>query len=182
MLSFKGENNEFQQLVHSVSRHLTPGTVLFELERMQLVERTPRGLRMKESIDFVGDNPEKGFELLSNDINSLISAVEENVFDRQKVSNVHYRAFFDNIYDKDLPLVRRWLARESKRFAKRVQDFLAKHDRDLNLHDDEELIAGKEVSFGFYSLTSHPEDGDWGKADDYSAEESSRRKTRNKIP
>ncbi|MCB0355102.1 MAG: hypothetical protein KDD64_16335, partial [Bdellovibrionales bacterium] len=88
VLSFKGENNEFQQLVHSVSRHLTPGTVLFELERMQLVERTPRGLRMKESIDYVGDNPEKGFELLSNDINSLISAVEENVFDRQKVSNV----------------------------------------------------------------------------------------------
>ena len=155
VLTYKGSDSEFADLVKSVSKHVHPTSVLSELERMDAIEKTARGIRLKRETFNYSYNVEEGFSLLSKDIGSMLTAVEENMFNRQKSSNLHLRTEFDNITYEEILEIRRWLVTEGKAFHRRAREFLSKYDRDIN----PELGEGgekAEVVLGAYSLTTPP--------------------------
>ena len=106
----------------SISQHLKPGTVLFELKRLGIVEVTSRGVKRKMQLPGTIQNPEDGFELLSQDLDTLITAVTENiVHGDSKISNLHIRTEYDNIYVKDLEKAKWWLIEERKSLSSKSQ-------------------------------------------------------------
>ena len=95
-LAFEGERSEFMRLVASVSRDLNPYTVLFELERLGAVRRCEGKLVLAvESYEPAGD-AEEGLRLLAEDVGDLTGAVEENIFAREEVPNLHIKTEYDN--------------------------------------------------------------------------------------
>lgn len=157
ILSCEGDKCEFNSLVREVTQAVHPGTVLFELTRLGLVEKTPKGLKMKKQMLSFASNPVKGFELLAHDIDALVKAVEENLAREHEVSNLHIRTEYDNVIVARLPEVRRWIAREGKAFHKKVRNFLAKHDKDLAPKSKaSSLPGGARVTVTAFSLTALP--------------------------
>lgn len=155
-LGYKGCDSDFTQLVESVSTALKPGTVLFELERAGYVERSQAQVALlRESFTFQSD-PRKAFELLAKDIDALIVAVEQNILKQQVISNLHLHTAFDNVFQKDIPKIRRWLLNEGKKFHKRARTYISRYDKDINPAAEEEL-AGAGVVLSAFSITTQPD-------------------------
>jgi len=155
VLSYKGENSDFETLVAVLGKHAYPGSMLFELERAGLVEKTARGLRLKREEAPAIKNPNEGYEFLSEDIDDLIQSVEENLLTDKFPSNLHMRTTFDNIFLDKLPEVRRWLLNHGRRFHKEARDYLASFDKDLTQlkKSDEARAAGGRVALSAYSIS-----------------------------
>lgn len=153
ILTHKGRDSEFRELVETVTKHTDPGTILFELERANAVKIVDDGVKLFEGIVRVGDNTEFGYNLLADDMGRLIASIEENL-SIPRISNVHITTNYDRIIVKDIPKIRRWLLEESKAFHKKVRGFLASHEADQGTstaaNDDEVGWA----SFCSFSVTS----------------------------
>lgn len=154
-LTCNGDNSEFYHLVRSVSTNIKPGSILSEMERMGLVERSSRGVRLSKRVQTCGGDPEKLFDLLSRDVDTLITAVEENIFTEGESPNLHIRTEYDNIYKSDLPAIRAWILEEGKEFHRRVREFLSRYDKDITSRPSGE--AGATVAVGAFSLISDPD-------------------------
>ncbi|WKZ56581.1 MAG: DUF6502 family protein [Bdellovibrionota bacterium] len=152
VLSFGGPTSDFSVLVRSVSSSLNSGTVLFELERIGAVSRTAKGIRMSEDFHRFGADPEKAFAVVGSDIGSLLHAVDENVFRRKKLTNVHLRTEYDNVFAGDLPKIRGWLSKEAGEFHRKLRKFLSRSDKDL-VKDRVDEDAGCRVAITSFSLT-----------------------------
>ncbi len=160
VLTYRGDDNEFRDLVSAVSSDLNAGTIFFELERKQLITRTPRGIRLIWDSAVQHDDSEKALGIVGKDINSLLFAAEENVKKVHTVKNLHVRTEADNIYLADSDEVRRWLYTQGQAFHKRVRAFLAKHDKDLNARSKGDGRARVRVSIGSYSHIQLPDGPD----------------------
>ena len=132
ILTFDGKEGEFAKLINSVSSDPNPYSILFELERIGAVETTPRGIRLKTQEYIISSDVKQSFSHLAQDSDDLITAVEENIFVSPEDPNLHLRTEYDNIGTKSLPVIRRWLVKEGSAFHRRMREFLAKYDRDLN--------------------------------------------------
>lgn len=154
-LTVGGDESEFYQLVSRVSKHLNPGTVLFELERSGVVER--RGRRVKRARQLVSsERPEDAYRLLAKEVQTLITCVEQNVTQEPEQTNLHVRTEYDNIFVNDLPQIRRWLIDEGKAFHRRLRNFLAKHDRDVSPKKNQDAAGGRVV-VSVFSTVEAPE-------------------------
>lgn len=157
ILSYRGEDNEFQRLAASVTTALSSGTILFQLERMGAVEKTPRGLKLTRSVQFVQEDLEMGFEIVTKDIDGVIRAAEENLLRLKAMPNLHIRTEYDNVSSKDLPNVQKWVLDQGKAFQRRMRKYLSKFDRDIhpkNLGDDNSLDSDRcFISVGTFSLS-----------------------------
>lgn len=154
VLTFQGEDSEFHRLVSSVSKHINPGSVLKELEKTKSVERTPRGLKLVKEIDRSLDEEQWRIELLADDFESQLCAVNENIVKPEKTRNVQLRTEYDNIRVDQLEEVRHWFLQESKRVHKRLRNYLSQYDLDVNpVEEDTEHQAGGKAIFSTYSLT-----------------------------
>lgn len=153
VLSCDGPDSEFRTLVEKVSKHVNSSTVLFELQRSGAVELTAKGAKLVRRSYSLRDDALDAFGILAQDIDTLIQAVEENVDTSQKITNLHIRTDFDNIYESDLPAVRKWLASEGRAFHKRARKFLARHDKDLGPERPLRDRAGASVTLTAFSLT-----------------------------
>lgn len=153
VLSIKGPESEFRKLVLSVTRHVDPGTILFELKRAGAAQTSERGVRLVEGILRVGEDVEFGYSILAADIERLIASVEENLA-IPRISNVHISTSYENIFVHDLPKIRRWLLEESKAFHRKLRKFLAQHDADETTDVGSRRGAGGSVSFCSFSTTS----------------------------
>lgn len=131
VLSCTGPNNQFQELVASVTTTIHPAAVLRELQRLEYVEVTPRGVRLRLQFESLAGDPEQGFQLLGKDINTLIMAAEQNVLERPESSNLHVRTEYDNVVVRHLPAIRAWVREEGKAFHKRVREYVSRFDKDL---------------------------------------------------
>lgn len=152
-LSCGFNESEFNQLVYSISLHLNAGTLLYELERTGMVKRDGDQIRLVKRIDKFRTDPERGFQMVANDIDTVLCSAEENMVEKKPISNLHIRTEYDNIYESDLAKIRRWLVDEGKRFHKRARDFISQFDKDVNPRAAEEK-AGVKVSFTAVSFTS----------------------------
>ncbi len=154
VLTFRGEDNEFRELVESVSKALNAGTILFELERSKMIEKTARGIRLIAEQVWTGPGLDRAFRLLALDMASLCEAVEENAECPKRVPNLHVRTEYDNIYVKDINKVRQWVANQGITFHKRLRAYLATFDKDLNSKQSrgQEQAGGKIVITAFSKM------------------------------
>ena len=156
-LTCEGLGSEFVQLIRSVSGDLNPYTVLFELERIAAVERTRHGLRLKARMYISKGDAQQGFDLLSHDMNDLVLCVEENVLARDTTPNLHIKTEYDNIVPEALTEIRAWLVKEGATFQRRVREYLAAFDRDVN-SSLEGKGASIRVCLGTFSRVEHLND------------------------
>ncbi|MCB0330048.1 MAG: hypothetical protein KDD70_10300 [Bdellovibrionales bacterium] len=131
VLTLEGMSSEFVKLVTSVSISLNPYTVLFELERMGLVEKTTHGVKLKGRSYVTSDHGE-GFQFLAEDVADLIETVQENLDGKNATPNHHIKTEFNNIPAEYLQRIREWFDKEGASFHQRARNFLSKLDRDSN--------------------------------------------------
>jgi len=156
ILSYGSDDSEFCALVHSVSKDLNPGTVLFELERVAAVEVTARGLKLLiESYVPKGD-PLAGFNILSHDSEDLVSVVEENIFSDPDLPQFHARTVYDNVHPDALDELKRWFLKEGHEFHARVRQKVSQLDQDIN-PDSKFKGKGLKVVFSSFSAVKKEE-------------------------
>lgn len=132
VLALDDDNNEFQDLVFSVSKEFNPGALLFELERVQAVERTPKGIKLVKKEFIPSADVAESLGILAEDCNDLYNSVQENIFTVQDLPNLHRRTFFDNIIPEAIPKIKLWLMEEGIKFHKKTREMLEEFDRDYN--------------------------------------------------
>ncbi len=132
-LVLRGEDSEFFELVHSVNKSVNPYTVLFELERLKLIERDGDLIKLNASEVDLRKDEKRGIELLAEDINTLFKAVDENIF-LEKLDKPHHHIAtrFDNVALDALPKIRTWFLKEGDKFHAKARKYLARFDKDLN--------------------------------------------------
>ena len=152
-LAIQGKQSEFVDLVQSVSADLNPYTVLFELERSGLAERSKSGLKLISRLYVPKGNVESGFDLLAKDMEDLVFAVSENIFEKTENPNLHIRTEYDNIPLEYYEPIRKWLLEAGSGIHEKARDFLSKKDRDLNpeLKKKSESKSGLRVIFGTFA-------------------------------
>ena len=156
ILSYGTEDSEFHSLVRSVSSNINPTTVLLELERSGAVQKSPHGVKLIRTEQQVAIDEEQLRDLLSRDLNDLVTAVEDNIQTPSNVlGNLHLRTEYDNIYVKDLPAIRTWLLEQGRDFHRRIRQFLSGFDKDVSPDLNPDQPAGGRVSVTAFSL-SHP--------------------------
>jgi hypothetical protein len=156
VLSCDGFDSEFAGLVRYFSQDLYFGTILFELERVGLVERTPRGVKLKSAIYDSTANPEDAYRMLAQDTEAISLTIEENVFEQPELPQLHIRNNYDNIRVDDLPKIRRWLLEEGGKFQNRVERFLSRFDQDNNPKPNKE--GGGNIVVTVFSHIATPEE------------------------
>ena len=152
VLSHKGQDNEFKELIEAVSTHLSPGTVLFELERAGAIEQTKNGVKLLTSVYVPRKQPEESLELIASDAEDLIQASLDNLEAQDKFPNYQVLVYYDNIDDQDLSSIRKWLFDRCYKFHQQVDKFLSKYD--LDLYPDPKRKGGNRVAVGLYSRTT----------------------------
>lgn len=149
VLKYSGENSEFGELVETVSTDVGQATVLFELCRIGAAETTARGVKLLQPEQELESKPERVLDLLSRDTDTLVSVVEDNIYNTPDPRHPHSRTEYDNIFESDLPQIRKWLSREAALFHQKVRKYLSKHDKDLN--PEREEPAGARVVLGSFA-------------------------------
>ncbi len=154
-LTYIGEKSEFEKLVKSVSKEIGPKAILNELKRIGCVTESGSKLKVINASASRDTDPSEGLKLLSRDLNTYATLVEENLYLIRKDRNHHYRTEFDDIYADDIPKVRKWLFEEGAKFHQKIRTFLAKHDREIT-PKKRKKEAKKKVVFLSASWTDMP--------------------------
>lgn len=150
-LSTKGKNSEFAHLVRSVSRELNPYSVLFELERSAMVERSPGGIKLKAQVYVPKGDYQQSLQLLARDSEDLAEAVLENISENETVKNLHIKTEYDNISPMHLSEIKHWLLKEGDAFHERASRYLASFDKDITPGRSKEEGRAR-ISLGSFSL------------------------------
>ncbi|MCB9030263.1 MAG: hypothetical protein H6619_04365 [Deltaproteobacteria bacterium] len=157
VLTIDGDNCEFNRLVRTISRDIHPGTVLFELERINAVERTPNGVKLIARSYVPKHNPAEGFRLLAEDTSDLMMTIEDNIFlDDNVEPNLHAKTEYDSVPAEDAEKIRSWLVKEGSALHQKARNYLAQFDTDIN---PKKKGTGKlvRVVLGSYGRVAPPE-------------------------
>ena len=153
ILSIEGPESEFAELVSSVSKDLNPYTVLFELERAGLIEKTSKGAKLtKPSYQPSKQNIEASLQMLNRDATDLYDAVDENIYKDEEIKNLHINTEFDNVPADQLPKIKKELLKRGAAFQSEIKKYLEQFDRDVN-----PSVTGEgrsRVSVGVFSVTN----------------------------
>lgn len=158
VLTCTGEESEFEQLVRAVSSDVKPATVLSELVRVGIAKQEGERVKLVRAVDSYAKatDPSKAFEILSRDMESLVTAVEQNVEGVYEVGNLHTRTEYDRVYPEDIPRIRRWLVKAGNSFHHSVRGYVSKSDEDLNPKEGKKGSA-RVVTVSF-SWTTPPQE------------------------
>lgn len=152
VLNAEGRNSEFSELVESVTGgDLGAYPILHEMERLGIIEKKGSRVKLLWRDYVVDSDSKKGISLLAEDSNDLANAIEENIFNRSELPNLHLKTSFDKIDSSKMEAIRKWLLEEGSLFHKKVRNYLASFDADTN-----PKIICKEpirVVYGSFSLT-----------------------------
>lgn len=151
----EGSESEFAQLVREVSQDLNPYTVLFELERAELVERVDGKVKLLRQVYIPIGDRSQGFELLAYDIEDLITTVEHNTIGKPEYPEVHIKTHYDNITPEALPRIRAWFKEKGLALHAEARAFLSRFDLDLNPQLKGKR-GGMRVGIGSFSFTNEP--------------------------
>lgn len=150
ILTYKGENSEFHELVQLVSKDTNAPAMLFEMKRIGAVEETARGLKLLTTESVLRNIPERSLNLLYRNIDSLVRAAEENMSRENEERYYYLRTEFDNIPPSQIETIRAWLLEKGKEFHKQARSYLAGFDRDLSVEPiDDDSGRAKVVVGGF---------------------------------
>jgi len=123
------DDEEFRRLVYLVSRDLNAATVLFQLERLGVAEKTQKGVRLKRSTSMLQDDVRTAFKRMAADIADLNTIVQENLEGAAETPHMYTRIEHTNLLQSSVPVIRRWLIDEGRLFHERLSRFLARHDK-----------------------------------------------------
>jgi len=155
-LSSEGGDSDFAQLVRSVSLDLNPATVLFELERLGLVEIEGKSIRLLWDAYQISGDIDAAYTLLQRDITTLVESVDSNIPQKSAIPNLHLSTQFDNISQAGLAKIRQWLLQKGAAFHAEVREFVGSFDKDINPTRYAE-DGGARVTVGSFSLCENPE-------------------------
>ena len=158
VLGVEGDTSDFFKLVTKVSSDVNPYTIRFEMERLGLIQRTPRGVKLVSSFrDLNKSSLKELYGVLGMDLNDLFLAVEENVFETTDIKHLHLRTEYDSIQKSALSEIKNWLLDEGSRFHRRARDFLSQFDSDLNpkVKEEEEKMRISVGTFSFAEKSEH---------------------------
>ncbi|MCB0352448.1 MAG: hypothetical protein KDD64_02950 [Bdellovibrionales bacterium] len=155
-LTYRGEGNEFAELVKSVNADMEPGSALNELNRMRLVKVGDQKVSLQRLHFSVSADSDAFFHLLSDQIETVIESLAESSYGDIEPQHHHLRTEYDNIFLDEIPAVRAWIEREGKKLHKRLRLFLAERDADVCYEPSRG--AGGKVVFTSLSLASPIED------------------------
>ena len=130
-LGVEGKRSEFAQLVSTVSADLNPYTVLYEMERLDLVSRHGAVIKLTKGLFLPRGDIKQSFALLGRDVEDLCEAVQENVFNNPAVPNHHIQTEYDNIPLERVPQIKQWLFNEGAKWHRKLRSYLSQLDRDL---------------------------------------------------
>ena len=154
VLSFDGDDSEFRELVRTLSNDLTAGTVLMELERVGAVEQVRGGIKLKSRLYVPTGDLRAGYALLSEDIDDLTTAVEENLLQKLDPPHMHIKTMYDNIDPDSMDDIRNWMYREGSALHQKARNFISKFDRDINPGEKKNGKPGARVVLGTFSHIS----------------------------
>jgi hypothetical protein len=125
---------------------LGPAAVLFALERRKLIIRNRNKLRLVRGGNVESEDIIAGYRLAGLDIQTTLSAVDANLQGTDPVGHSHIRTEYDNLYERDLPKVKKWINNQVRLFHRRTRKFLAKFDSDVNPRKDKNLESGAQLA------------------------------------
>lgn len=169
-LTYIGDDSQFATLVRSFTKDLHHTTLLFEFERLGLIRKQDEQILLATEIFNLGKQPLTAFQLLSKELNDLIMAVEQNIFEvaifTKKIKpNLHISTEYTKVRVSKLDQVREWMLREGTELHKRARNFLANLDLDVSPSekveaeklDGDKLEEGVRVSLGSFSIVENIE-------------------------
>lgn len=156
VLDAQGMDSSFVQLVLSVSKDLNPYTILFEMERIGLIQKTAKGVKMLSPVALPKDKAE-GFQLLADDAEDLLEAVQTNILESPAVPNLHVKTEYTNVPGSKMQEIREWFLREGASFHQKARNFLSKFDRDVSHKSDKEDQTWR-VAVCTFSVTEQREE------------------------
>lgn len=127
-----GQKSEFAELIRSVSKDLNPATVLFELERLESVIKTDKGVRLTTETHVPRGDPIEGFNYLGRDAEDIVSTVEENVLEDPEIPQLHLRLEYDKVRQDVSEKIKMWFLKEGHAFQIRARDYVSQFDQDVN--------------------------------------------------
>ncbi len=148
-LSLEGKDNEFVELVNTVSTDLNPYAILFELERVGLVVRSRLGIKLKGEVYNPRGDVKAGFKLLADDSEDLLCSVEANLLGSD-LPNHHIKTQYDRVASRYAPEIKKWLLKEGMSFHQKIRRYLSKFDLDLNTKLDRDEPTTR-VALGSFS-------------------------------
>lgn len=161
-LVLNGRESEFGSLVSEVSTDLNPYTVVFELERIGAIKQTEKGITLIMSGYQPIDDLDQSLNLLTQDMQDLYMAVEENIFSGNQPNNLHIKTQYDNIPISKESEVRAWLLAKGAELHKECRKYLSQFDRDINpkikkLHPDDSSVR---IGIGTFSFAEEAKEKD----------------------
>ncbi len=131
-LSYGFEKSEFNKLVYMVSKDLNAATVLFELERVNAIKKEGELISLIAHSYIPKGDAALGFSILSKDLTELTEIVEENVFFKPALANLHLKTSYDRIRKNGVMEIKKWLLKEGHDFHARARAFISQFDQDVN--------------------------------------------------
>ena len=158
-LLLSGSESEFATLVRGISSDLNPSTILFELERLGLVERDGDHVRLLWSAYQISGDVDDAYTLLERDLSCLVMGVDQNITRRTTPPNLHISTRFDNVSTEAVAKIRDWLLCKGAAFHAEIREFVGSFDKDINPQRYSES-GGVRVTVGSFSLCEIPEGTD----------------------
>lgn len=153
VLSNKGSQDQFSQLIRSVSSELNPSLVLAELERVGAVIPHRLGLKLVAHA-YVPDRDQlRHYQLLADDSRDLAECVDENISKPPAEKNLHIKTEYDGVPDSLISEVSHWLLKQGTAMHEKFAAYMSSKDKDLN-PDLKKLPGRNRITITSFSLTS----------------------------
>ena len=157
-LTYGKIDSEFSKLVETVNKDFNPATILFQLQRLNLVKSDNNLLEILTPEFIPTENIDLQFSILADDTDDLISAVTENILSQKEIPNLHRRTMYDNVDPEKLDEIKRWIMIEGLEFHKRAREFISQYDLDINPKENFNQKGTKVVVGTFSNVVLKNED------------------------
>lgn len=132
-LPFEGGESNISTLVKTYSGDMPPRAILDELLRVGVVEQQQDGLyRLRERAYIPDKSDIEKLRILGQDVAGLISTIDRNIHNTEQDRFFQRKIYYDNLPAEAIEPLRKMLAEQGQQFLETVDQWMAKHDRDIN--------------------------------------------------
>ncbi len=132
-LPMEGRKASFSELVRRFSGNVPPRAILDELTHVGAAERREDGKIALLTRAYIPRNIETHkLNILGTDVQYLIATIDHNLNPETTEPRFQRKVAFDNLPDDALPEFRKIFNKRSQRLLESADQWLARHDRDIN--------------------------------------------------
>lgn len=153
-----GEGPSFARLVALHGADVPPRAVLDELLRVGAVARQEDGrIRLVERAYIPAGDEAAKLDILGTDVADLIASIEHNLDSDPASRYFQRKVAYDNLPADYLPALRALLAQEGQGLLERLNEDMARHDRDLTGEASDERRSRAMVGIYYFEEASNDE-------------------------